>query len=418
MPSTRIPNVLTMPRPALIFDLQEKSGAMLRFLAACLTVGFCGAVFAADGMPAMKKAARAELGSSAAFSPSGKLYAVSKQGEHLMLYRSDDEGQTWSPPVVVNARPEAISADGENRPKLAFAKDGGLLVSWTQPLSRPFSGAIRLARSDDGIRFSEPLTVHGDRSEITHRFESMVVAGDGRVVLAWIDKRDLEDAKNENKPYRGAAIYSASSVDGGRSFQAEQKIADYSCECCRIAAAVDETGAPVFMWRHVFAPNERDHALVRINASGAGGRFWRATQDRWRIDGCPHHGPSLAISADNVFHAVWFNQVGGEGRVFYGRLPRKEGEAISGQRAIGGPTAAHADLSVSGTRVAIAWKEFDGQKTVLRAEVSDDAGLSFRPLNVAESAGATDQPRVLSRGDVPYVFWRTEREGMRVYRLQ
>jgi hypothetical protein len=39
---------------------------------------------------------------------------------------------------------EQISADGENRPKVAFAADGGLLVSWTRPLGKPYSGAIRL----------------------------------------------------------------------------------------------------------------------------------------------------------------------------------------------------------------------------------------------------------------------------------
>lgn len=402
----------------MIYDRLTRICAPLRLLAACLAVGFSGVLFAADGMPAMKKMVRAELGSSAAFAPSGTLHAVSKQGEHLLLYRSSNEGVSWSAPVVINAQPEAISADGENRPKLAFTQDGGVLVSWTKPLSKPNTGEIRLARSDDGEHFSAPITVHQNRAEITHRFESMLVAGDGRVLLAWIDKRDLEKAKAGKEAYRGAAIYAAVSTDGGRSFLPEKKLADHSCECCRLASASDADGTPLFMWRHVFAPNERDHAIVRIKADGSLEALQRATFDRWKIDGCPHHGPSLAVDGSGVRHAVWFNQKDGEGRVFYGRLGTDAGATrVDGQRAVGGARAEHADLAVAGQRVAIVWKEFDGEQAKLRAELSEDGGKTFRVLDLGASAGPSDQPRALSHAEKLYAFWRSEREGMRVFRL-
>ncbi|MBI4740080.1 MAG: exo-alpha-sialidase [Betaproteobacteria bacterium] len=395
---------------------------------AALFFGLAGAAFAADmaATPGMGKKAKVELGSSAAFEPGGSLLAVTQQGEHLLLYRSSDEGANWSAPVVVNAQPEAISADGENRPKIAFAHDGGVLVSWTKPLGKPNTGEIRLARADDGEHFSAPITVHRDRAEITHRFESMLVAPDGRVLLAWIDKRDLEQAKaakaakEAKEAYRGAAIYAAVSTDGGRSFQPERKLADHSCECCRLTSANDADGTPLFMWRHVFAPNERDHAIVRVKPDGSPEALQRATFDRWKIDGCPHHGPSLAVDAAGVRHAVWFNRKDGESRVFYGRLePGKEETTVAGQRTVGGARAEHADLAVAGRRVAVVWKEFDGERARIWAEMSDDGGLTFRaPQMLADSAGSSDQPRALARGATPYVFWRTEREGMRVFSLR
>ena len=361
-----------------------------------------------------RMAPKPEFGASAAFARNGALYAVAKQGEHVMLYSSRDEGRSWSPPQVVNSVPETVSADGENRPKIAVAGEA-LLVTWTHPLSKPFSGEIRLARSADGGRtFSAPITVHMDRSEITHRFETPLVAGDGRVYIAWIDKRDLEAAKETKENYRGAAIYAAVSDDGGRSFRPETRVADHSCECCRIAAATDTDGSPLILWRHVFEPNERDHALARLNADGSTKEVVRATFDRWRVDGCPHHGPSLAIAADGTRHAVWFNQKDGDGRVFYGRLG--DGR-VDGQRMIGGERAAHADIAVAARRVAIAWKEFDGEKTLLHAEVSTDGGKNFTPLELAQAAAASDQPRLLTRGEDLFVFWRTEAEGMRVFRL-
>lgn len=372
---------------------------------------------AADAMPGMAKATRQELGASAVFAPDGSLLVVTKQGEHVMLYRSSDDGKSWSAPTAVNAQPEQISADGENRPKVAFAADGGLLVSWTRPLGKPYSGAIRLARADDGQRFSPPLTVHKDPAEITHRFESLLTTPDNKVILAWIDKRDLEAAKSGKKAYRGAAIYAAVSTDGGRSFQPEHKLADHSCECCRVTSAIDADGAPLFMWRHVFEPNERDHALARLKPDGTVESVQRATFDRWKVDGCPHHGPSLVVDERGVRHAVWFNQKDGTGRVFYGRLAAGSDIAVEGQRQIGGPRAAHADMAVAPGKLAIAWKEFDGERTQLRGLMSADGGDSFSEIALAATDGASDQARVIRRKDQLFVFWRTEKEGFRLFPL-
>ena len=382
--------------------------------AAAWLVLFASASALAQGMGKMAMP-RVELGASAVFAADGTLLAVAKQGEHVMLYRSGDEGRNWSAPVAVNAVPEAVSADGENRPKIAIAPDGAVLVSWTRPLGKPYSGEIRFARADDGKSFEKPITVHRDRQEITHRFETMIVDGAGRIHVAWIDKRDLETARTAKKGYRGAALYTAVSDDGGRSFRPEGKIADHSCECCRIAAANDVDGAPLFLWRHVFEPNERDHMIAKVSRDGAPVELRRATFDRWKIDACPHHGPSLAVAADGTRHAVWFDQVDGEGRVFHGRLA--DGR-VEGQRAVGGERAAHADIALAGKRLVIVWKEFDGARTQLRGEVSDDAGTSFKPVALAATAGASDQPRLLVRRDSLYAFWRTEREGMQVLPLK
>lgn len=369
-------------------------------------------------MPAMGKARAPELGSSALFAPDGQLLAVSKQGDHVLLYRSGDAGQTWSAPAVVNAAPEPISADGENRPKLALTRDGAVLVTWTRPLGKPYSGAIRLARAEDGKTFAPPLTVHRDLAEITHRFESLAVGPDDTVLVTWIDKRDLEAAQASKTPYRGAAIYSAVSHDGGKSFAPERKVADHSCECCRIAVTHDRDGAPLLFWRQVFAPNERDHALARLKPDGTPEAVQRATFDRWKIDGCPHHGPSLAVDGQGRRHGVWFNEKDGAGRVHYGRLVDDgDGLRVEGQRSVGGPRAAHADLIVAGRSLAIAWKEFDGERTRLHAQVSQDGGQTFLAQELAATEGASDQPRLLARGEALYAFWRTEKEHFRVLRL-
>jgi len=202
--------------------------------------------------------------------------------------------------------------------------------------------------------------------------------------------------------YRGAAVYFAVSSDRGESFRGDFKLADHSCECCRIALLPGADGSVMAMWRHVFAPNIRDHAIGRMYANGRVEKERRATFDDWRSDACPHHGPSLAADSAGRLHAVWFSPAPAREGVFYGRL--LEG-AVEGRRRVGGDTAEHADLATAGQRIAIAWKEFDGKRAQLRAMLSDDGGEHWRELELASTAGASDQPRVLARGDRFYVFW-------------
>lgn len=375
---------------------------------------------AAEAAPTTAKMqhGKLQLGASALFTPDGSVLAVYKQGDHVVLSRSADLGKTWSAPAKVNEQPEDISADGQNRPKIALASDGGVLVSWTHPLPKAYTGAVRLARSNDGQTFAAPLTVHSDTAEITHRFESMLTLPGNKVVVAWIDKREYESAKSKKVPYRGAGIYAAMSTDGGKTFQREYKLADHSCECCRLGSAIDSDGAPLFLWRHVFEPNERDHALARLKPDGTLDTLQRATFDRWKLDGCPHHGPSLAVDVQGVRHAVWFNQKDGEGRVFYGRLANQGKDLkVEGQQAVGGKRAAHADVAVADGKVAVAWTEFDGDKTQAQAMVSTDGGKTFKPSTLGSTDGASSQINLIRRGDALFAFWNTEKEGLRLLPL-
>ena len=355
---------------------------------------------------------RDALGASAAFDAKGVLWAVHTDGQHVVLTRSEDRGRKWGAPMNVNVAPEPVGADGDARPKIAAGPGGELFVTWTTPLSKPYTGNVRFARSlDGGKTFSAPVTVQTDRREITHRFDALTVARDGRLFLAWIDKRDQEDLKPSGGEYRGAAVYFAVSDDRGASFRGDFKLADHSCECCRIALLPREDGSVLALWRHVFEPNIRDHALAAINADGSVGGFRRATFDDWRIDACPHHGPSLAADQSGRLHAVWFSQSPKASGAFYGRLVAG---GVEGLRRIGGDTAEHPDLAADGLRIAVAWKEFDGQRSLLKAMLSEDAGEKWAERQLASTAGASDQPRVLAYGGHFYVFWNTRQEPLSV----
>jgi len=353
-----------------------------------------------------------ELGTSAAVDRDGQLWIVEKQStgadQYVAVQMSPDMGRTWSAPRRVQQSPEPVSADGENRPKIAFGKKGEIYITYTSPLPKPYTGNIRFVRSTDGGKsFSAPITVHANRDVITHRFDSMIVDGEGRVYVAWIDKRDEEAAQARKQAYAGAAIYYAVSDDGGATFQGDYKIADHSCECCRIALALDPKGRPVAMWRHVFKPNIRDHAMVRLTPDGKVAAPTRVTFDNWHIDACPHQGPALAYGPGGVRHQVWFSVHGEEGGVFYA-------SSASGKPVrLGSAQAEHADVAVHGRDVVLAWRQFDGKSTAIQARLSDDGGRSWRDAELARTAGASDQPRLLGTASGIVLVWHTQNEGIR-----
>lgn len=354
------------------------------------------------------------LGTTAAFDPQGHLWIVrTEPGEknaNVLVQRSDDHGATWRQPILVTAKPEPVSADGENRPKLAFGSRGEMYVSWTSPTSAKFTGDIRFARSlDNGKSWSDPAVVHHDRQLITHRFESMIVDRAGRVWVTWIDKRDLAIAQAAKRDYAGAGIYYAYSDDRGGTWQGDFKLADHSCECCRIALSLDSQGRALAMWRHVFPTNERDHALAVLQPEGKDIVVERVTFDRWKIDACPHHGPSLASGDDGTRHAVWFNQVNGEGRAYYGRLTSSAPTNVQAL-PVG---ASHADLAVDGSKVAIVWKRFDGTSTLVESLLSKDGGKHFGLGPALKTDSDSDQPRVVSKDGTMLVVWRRA-EGIAV----
>lgn len=395
---------------------------MVRLLIAAMSLAWAASLAAHEGhgnreesgqKSAAKAPARTKAGLSigAAVSPAGELWLVGLNSENRLFTRtSGDLGLNWREARLLDTGNDRIAADGENRPKIAFGPDQHVVISYTQPLAKPYTGEIRMLRSADGGKtFSAPFTVHRDRQVITHRFESLAFDRKGVLHVVWIDKRDQVAAgRGDGKggAYRGAAIYRNESHDGGASFGPDIRLADHSCECCRIALAPTPDGGVAAMWRHVFAPNVRDHAFAILGESPSP---VRASFDDWKIDACPHHGPGLAAAAQGGYHAVWFGDKAGRAAVRYGRLSAT-GTAVGDARELPDPRAEHADVATQGPLLAIVWRSYDGVQTRLKAWVSADDGAHFSERDLAASAEENDHPRMLATPAGLRVLWRTASE--------
>lgn len=356
--------------------------------------------------------AKPSLATAVAFGDGGRLWRLMLRSGRLEISRSDDLGSTFTAPTPLTLPGEKILGDGENRPKLAVLGQT-IYVSYTLGLDKPMTGDIRFVRSvDGGTTFSAPTTINDNREVISHRFDALVGDRHGNVALVWLDKRDLEAAQHSGTSYKGAAVYVAQSRDYGRTFAPNQKLADHSCECCRIGLAADTDGTPVAFWRHVFDGGIRDFALARLDEAPR-----RASEDGWRIDACPHHGGDIAIDARGGRHLVWFTGAENKAGLYYRRI---DGERATVPVAFGDADAqaGHPAVLVHGERVFVAWREFDGRQNRIRVMASADRGTTWgAPSTWAASAGASDYPLLLSGRGQAWLAWNTADEGFRLVAL-
>jgi hypothetical protein len=334
----------------------------------------------------------------------------------------------WTAPVILNTQQDEIAADGESRPKLAFGPNGWAVVTYTQPLFKPYTGFVRMLRSADGGQtFSAPFTVHQDRQEITHRFESILFDTQGNLHTLWIDKRDMPP-KGAGPKYIGAAVYGNVSKDGGATFGPDYKLADHSCECCRIAMSNTPDGKVAAVWRHVFGEQTRDHAFAMLpGASSVASTSAqvqtkspiRSTFDDWQINACPHHGPGLAANTlQTGFHMAWFSIRKQDGQdvpgVRYARLNANGEPLLSSVKALPDARAEHADVLAHKQRVVVVWRSSEGSTSTLKAWVSDNEGQSFSVKVLGQTQGPNDHPRLVQRAEKMLVVWRDTKE-IKVY---
>lgn len=378
------------------------------------------------GAPARPDCAHGETGlacakqASPAFLKDGTLVLAWSAGGRVMMARSADHGASLSQPVAVNSAVEAIDESGDARPAIAADGRGRVFVAYVLRKEAAYSGTLMLGRSPDGGHsFAAPRTVASEPT--SQRFPVLRVDASDRLYLAWIDKRGITAAKAAGHPYRGAALAMAWSDDGAETFAFEGIAQHSSCECCRIALDLDSRGRPMVLWRHVFAPNIRDHAVMTFADRDHPGPLRRLSEDDWRIDACPHHGPALALlPADGSVHAAWYTAGKIRKGLFLARAA-SSGDDFSEPRPIGRPdhSPSYPQLLAQAGNLHLAWREFDGETSRVMAQRSTDAGLAWSPpREIAATKDSSDRPILISDGRHAFLSWLTRAEGWRLIPLE
>lgn len=350
-----------------------------------------------------------------AFGPDGTLWLAWMAGGQISVASSKDAGRSFSTPVQVTKDRLNLDWGPDARPKIVVDRNGSIALAFSIFRDKAFNGQVLTTRSTDGgasFAALRPIT----SSNESQRFEAMALDADGAVFAAWLDKRNRVPVLERGQKYEGAGLFFASSADGGATYSESRLAQDNTCECCRLGLAFAGPGHPVVVFRNIFEGGVRDHAIVTFSNPATPGEVHRVSRDDWQIAACPHHGPSLSISASGTYHVAWYTNGKVRKGLFYARS-RDGGTTFSEPVAIGRPDRNPTrPYVIAGAReAAMVWKEFDGERTTVNLMTSHDDGATWStPKAIASTTDTSDHPLLVSDGRRSYLSWMTKADGYRI----
>ncbi len=345
-----------------------------------------------------------------AFAPDGRLWRLIPTADAVFVDYSDDNGKSYSQAVQINPATQKISAWPENPPQIAIAKSGRIHVLYYADEKQKATNFYSYS-DDNGKTFSKPSLVSDKADSAMHYMAKMLLDDNDNLHFFWHDTRHRDHNKQLGSGV--LALYHAL-ADNPEKGEFENKLLSHGiCSCCRTATALDADGKPVLFARVVLEESVRDHALLKLDASGKWVAPQRVTDDNWKIEACPEHGPALAIDLNNRKHLAWFTL--GEKRqgIFYAHSD-DGGKTLSSIMPLGdkGQLPGHPDVLAVADHVAIAWSQFDGNNNHVMVKTSADRGQNWsNPSPLISSGGNISHPKLLSNGKQIFLSLTSSEKG-------
>ena len=319
--------------------------------------------------------------------PDGSVYAVwvnhtpNAQAD-VMVARFDGNGAMQGAPVRVNHQPGIVTAWRGDPPTIAVASDNTIFVGWTGRVDSDSGHATNIYLSssrDEGRAFSDAVKVNDDSKPAVHGMHSIAISNDGRIYMAWLDERNVApmemketktDASSGHHMESNRELFVASSVDGGHTFSANQRVASDVCPCCKTALASARDGRLYLSWRQVLPGDFRHIAIA--SSTDAAKTFSKpviVSDDQWILKGCPVSGASLVAEENGSVRVLWY--AGGEKgqHGVYWAESRDGGQTFSPRQMVAATNALGTPVllnSAGGRNVAV-WESNEKGAARLRA---------------------------------------------------
>ena len=349
--------------------------------------------------------------------PDGKLLLAWTANGVVSVAQSSDLGKTFSIPVNIAEHGKSLDIGNDARPQIVSDKRGNVFLAYAFFKDSNWNAQINTARSTNGGNtFSSPASLVQDGS--SQRFPSVLIRPDDSIFISWIDKRLVAASKRSGVKRLGGSIAYTFSSDGGKTFQAEQFANESSCECCRIGASLDPKNQVAVVYRAIFPGGIRDQASQVIGTKGAE-PIRRVSDDDWKTDACPHHGPSIAVSGTGTFHVAWYTQGSKRSGVFYANSSN-QGLRYSKPSRVGSESAnvSRPYLLALGQQVWLIWKEFDGTHSLVYMKQSADDGKTWSiPQMISKTSGYSDHPLLINQGSTVFLSWLTRLDGYQLIQI-
>ena len=322
-----------------------------------------------------------------------------KETRAVLYARTEKSGGPIGAPVKVNQPTEAPYMRQEAPALAVVGHEVFLTWALTHPKltsDKPFSNELRLSRSTDGGKtFLPSILVNDDEQVIGHGFDSIHVAADGAVHMAWIDGR-------EGKQESGTFV--TRSTDHGRTVAKNLKVDENTCVCCRTSLTTGPDGTLYVAWRKILPDDLRETVVAR--STDGGSTFSSPVivgQDRWVFPGCPHRPASIGTDRLGRLYVVWYTEGVDETPAVFLAYSDDRGDTFSPKQKLNvskGTFPDHPQMAVDPEgRIIIVWEEQSPVRREVVMSVSLDRGQTFStPQKLNEKKGQTPSLSMNSKG--------------------
>lgn len=183
---------------------------------------------------------------SIAVAPDGAIHVAFLRRGDIVVATSKDRGVTFGEPVVALDAQGTARGGRQRGPRIVVDARGTLHVTAfasfdpEERAKRYPAADLWLVESTDGGRtWSRRVRVNEVEKQAPESLHSTAVSADGKVFVAWLDRRERKGA--------GQDLYLARAAGG--VVERNRRVASDICECCAPGLAVTSAGDPVLVWR-------------------------------------------------------------------------------------------------------------------------------------------------------------------------
>ncbi len=353
---------------------------------------------------------------SISFAPNGRLWRLIPTKKDIYVDYSNDSGNTYSKPIRVNKIEQRISVWPENPPAILISNSGRINILYYADEEQKSTSFFSYS-DDNGQTFSIPVLISDQAQSAMHYMDKMLIDKNDKLYLFWHDTRHESHDKEIGTGV--SSLYYSIKIPADNSQFSNYFLSSGICSCCRTATAFSNQGKPVILARMVYSNGIRDHALIQMNEDDLWQKPTRITHDNWEVEACPEHGPAIAIDAKNRTHLAWFTLGDTRQGIFYAQTD-DFGKTVSPPVTLGNidRLPSHADVIALDQRVVIVWKEFDGEQSLLHIKESHDRGISWLDKTTGlKSSSKNSHPKLVSNNKDIFLSWTTADKGHQIIKL-
>lgn len=314
----------------------------------------------------------------------------------LYYMQSNNGGQDWGAPVLVNNRLFDVMASRGNDAQLAV-KGHHLVAMWQAKGEIPGMGyALSMYSADRGATWQQGPNPAVNNDGIQAYFD-LIADQQGRFHAVWLE----DPLENGYQSLR----YSQSN-HAGKKWDKASTLDDSVCSCCWNTLDRAPDNQLNLLYRN---SDPRDMSLIQSTDRGLVWKEAGSVGDfKWAFNGCPHVGggvKSVKASGDVHLHSVvWTGAPNKAG--LYVLSSHNNGKKWSDPQKIGG-IATQGDIAILDQQnIATIWSELGKEGASIFYASSKDSGKSWQaPTQLSKSGRIVTHPKIVATKKGFLVLW-------------